>query len=246
MSYAPEQVKPFGNEESKHTQVERMFDNIAPTYDQMNHLMSMHIDKVWRRRAVKQLRPFAPQEVLDIATGTGDFALLIARMLHPKRIVGIDLSEGMMEIARRKVAARGLGEVITFAKGDCTALEVADATYDAATIAFGIRNFEEIDKALGELHRVLRPGGHLVILELSTPQRFPMKQLFSLYAHGVLPLLGTLIARDRRAYTYLPLSIEAFPQGEVMQGIIAKAGFAQVDFKRLSGGLCTLYTATKN
>ena len=245
MDYPQEKVKPYGQEGRKAEQVERMFDHIAPAYDRLNHLMSLGIDRSWRRTALKWLRPHRPQQMMDVATGTGDFALLACRMLRPQSLVGTDISEGMMQVARRKAREAGLDERISFRREDCEALTFADASFDAVTVAFGIRNFEHLDRGLREMCRVLRPGGHLVILELSTPTRFPMKQLFALYSKAAMPLMGRTISHDDSAYTYLPESIRAFPQGEVMQESIRRAGFSQVSFRRLTFGLCTLYMATK-
>lgn len=245
MDYPQEHIKPYGEEGTKAVQVERMFNHIAPTYDQLNHTLSMGIDRSWRRKAIHTLRPYHPQQILDIATGTGDFAILVCRELQPQSLIGADISEGMMEVGREKVQQAGLADKVSFAREDCTALSFADATFDAVTVAFGVRNFEHLDIALGEMCRVLRPNGHLVILELSTPDRFPMKQLFTLYSKVVMPLIGKLISKDNSAYTYLPESIRAFPQGEVMQRSIRNAGFSQVRFRRLTFGICTLYVATK-
>lgn len=245
MDYPQEHIKPYGEEGTKAVQVERMFNHIAPTYDQLNHTLSMGIDRSWRRKAIHTLRPYHPQQILDIATGTGDFAILACRELQPQFLIGADISEGMMEVGREKVQQAGLADKVSFAREDCTALSFADATFDAVTVAFGVRNFEHLDIALGEMCRVLRPNGHLVILELSTPDRFPMKQLFTLYSKVVMPLIGKLISKDNSAYTYLPESIHAFPQGEVMQRSIRNAGFSQVRFRRLTFGICTLYVATK-
>ena len=245
MDYPQEHIKPYGEEGTKAVQVERMFNHIAPTYDQLNHTLSMGIDRSWRRKAIHTLRPYHPQQILDIATGTGDFAILACRELQPQFLIGADISEGMMEVGREKVQQAGLADKVSFAREDCTALSFADATFDAVTVAFGVRNFEHLDIALGEMWRVLRPNGHLVILELSTPDRFPMKQLFTLYSKVVMPLIGKLISKDNSAYTYLPESIRAFPQGEVMQRSIRNAGFSQVRFRRLTFGICTLYVATK-
>lgn len=245
MDYPQEYIKPYGKEDTKAVQVERMFNRIAPTYDQLNHTLSMGIDRSWRRKAIHTLRPYHPQQILDIATGTGDFAILACRELQPQSLIGADISEGMMEVGREKVQQAGLTDKISFVREDCTALSFADATFDAVTVAFGVRNFEHTDIALGEMCRVLRPNGHLVILELSTPDYFPMKQLFILYSKAVMPLIGKLLSKDTSAYTYLPESIRAFPQGEVMQQAILNAGFNRVRFQRLTFGICTLYVATK-
>ena len=244
-NYPQENVKPYNEDERKAVQVEKMFDNIAPTYDNLNHVLSMGIDKSWRRKAINRLKPFKPQHMMDVATGTGDFAIQACQVLQPTELIGTDISEGMMNVGREKVKAAGLDKQISFAKEDCTALSFPDNRFDAITVAFGIRNFENLDQGLKEMHRVLTPGGHLVILELSEPEGFPMKQLYALYSKVVIPTIGKLLSKDRSAYTYLPESIKAFPQGEIMQNIIRKAGFSQVSFKRLTMGICTLYFATK-
>ena len=238
-------IKPYNQEAEKANQVEQMFDNIAPTYDKLNHRLSWDIDKGWRRKAIRQLQPFAPKTLLDIATGTGDFAILAAKMLKPEKLIGADISEGMMEIGRQKVKAEGLDSIVSFEKEDCLNLSYADGTFDAITAAFGIRNFADLDKGLKEMQRVLKPGGHLSIVELTTPVSFPMKQLFRIYSHTVLPVYGRLISKDTSAYGYLTKTIEAFPQGERMMEILKKAGFAEASFKRLTFGICTMYFATK-
>ncbi len=242
--YGQEQINPY-HEGEKAKQVEQMFDNIAPTYDKLNHRLSWDIDRGWRRKAILQLAPHKPHDLLDIATGTGDFAILAAEMLHPKRLIGSDISEGMMEIGRQKVKERGLDSIITFERQDCLALSYPDEQFDAVTAAFGIRNFADLDQGLREMQRVLRKGGHLSIVELTTPVSFPMKQLFKIYSHTVLPIYGRLISRDASAYSYLTRTIEAFPQGERMVEILTRAGFSQARFKRLTFGICTMYLATK-
>lgn len=243
--YEQEVIKPYNQEAEKANQVEQMFDNIAPTYDKLNHRLSWDIDKGWRRKAIRQLQPFAPKTLLDIATGTGDFAILAAKMLKLEKLIGADISEGMMEIGRQKVKAEGLDSIVSFEKEDCLNLSYADGTFDAVTAAFGIRNFADLDKGLKEMQRVLKPGGHLSIVELTTPVSFPMKQLFRIYSHTVLPVYGRLISKDTSAYGYLTKTIEAFPQGERMMEILKKAGFAEASFKRLTFGICTMYFATK-
>ena len=242
--YQQETIKPYNNGE-KTTQVEQMFDNIAPTYDTLNHRLSWDIDHSWRKKAIRQLEPFHPQTMLDIATGTGDFAILSAEMLHPQRLVGADISEGMMEIGRQKVAQKGLQDIISFAKEDCLSVSYSDETFDAVTAAFGIRNFADLDKGLCEMCRVLKTGGHLSIVELTTPVSFPMKQFFHIYSHSVLPIYGRIISKDTSAYSYLTKTIEAFPQGEQMVEILKRAGFREALFRRLTFGICTMYFATK-
>lgn len=245
MNYPQQHIKPYNSEGKKSVQVEQMFDNIAHAYDTLNHTLSLGIDRSWRRKAIAWLRPFRPQRIMDVATGTGDFAILACRELQPMELVGTDISEGMMNVGREKVKKEGLADKISFAREDCTCLSFVDNSFDAVTVAFGIRNFEDLDKGLSEMCRVLRPGGHLVILELTNPDGFPMKQLFAVYAKVVIPLLGKLISKDSSAYHYLPDTIKVFPQGEIMKTVIAKAGFSEVNFRRLTFGICTLYTATK-
>ncbi len=243
--YKQEEIKPYGQNLEKGEQVEMMFDNIAPTYDTLNHRLSWNIDKGWRHKAIRQLAPYCPQTILDIATGTGDFAIMQAEMLHPEKILGVDISMRMMDIGRRKIAERGLDGIISFSREDCMKLSFADESFDAVTAAFGIRNFQNLDVGLREMCRVLKRGGHLSIVELTTPVCFPMKQLFRIYSHTVLPVYGRLISKDNSAYGYLTATIEAFPQGERMVEILKNAGFREASFKRLTFGICTMYFATK-
>ena len=245
MNYEQEKINPYEDGVEKAQQVEQMFNNIAPTYDKLNHRLSWNIDKGWRKKAIRSLKPFEPKVLLDIATGTGDFAILAARMLHPDKLIGADISEGMMVIGREKVKTAGLQQIISFEKEDCTNLSYPEATFDAVIAAFGIRNFANLDKGLAEMCRVLKPGGHLSIVELTSPVSFPMKQLFHIYSHTLLPIYGRLISKDTSAYSYLTKTIEAFPQGELMVRILKDAGFKQAEFKRLTFGICTMYFATK-
>lgn len=242
--YKQESVTPYG-EGSKQEQIRRMFDTIAPSYDRLNHALSLGIDRRWRRTAVDALGKHKPQQILDIATGTGDFALLLAKRLKPQHIIGADISEGMMAVGREKVKEEGLQNVISFQYEDCMQLSFPDGSFDAVTSSYGVRNFQNLDKGLQEMQRVLRPGGHLLIVELTPPPSFPMKQLFWIYAHVVMPLLGRLISHDDSAYTYLPASMEAFPQPEQMEGILRKAGFTEVQWRRFTFGISTMYLATK-
>lgn len=245
MAYEQKIITPYNKEERKGVQVEKMFNNIAPTYDRLNHTLSLGIDRLWRNKAIDSLKPFSPQNILDIATGTGDFAILAAKRLKPKKIIGADISLEMMEIAAHKVNQQLLERVISFQKEDCMKLSFPDGMFDAVTSAYGVRNFENLDKGLREMQRVLRPGGHLLIVELTPPPRFPMKQLFWVYAHVVMPLVGRLISHDNSAYTYLPASMEAFPQAEQMEGILRRAGFSRVEWRRFTFGISTMYLAGK-
>lgn len=242
MTYKQETIKPYSQEGEKGKQVEQMFDNIAHSYDLLNHLLSFGIDRHWRRAALEMLKPHAPKKLLDMATGTGDFALEAMKIVGLDELLGADLSEGMLEVARHK--AQGI-KGIRFEKHDCMNLKLEDNSFDAVTVAYGVRNFPDLERGLRELLRVLRPGGHLVIIELTSPRKFPMKQLFWLYSHLLMPLIGKLVSRDANAYTYLPATMEAFPQGEIMQGILEKTGYCEVSFKRFTFGLSTMYFATK-
>lgn len=292
--YEQEKINPYSNEGEKHEQVEAMFDNIAPTYDTLNHTLSLGTDKGWRRKAIDKLGEYHPHTILDIATGTGDFAILAAeRYRRPSpahsatspvmgrdldsnasqetnhsesslregssshnggeagvrgsvvSVVACDLSEGMMAVGREKVKALDLDNIIRFQKEDCLHLSFEDNTFDAVTVAYGVRNFQDLEAGLSEMLRVLRPKGHLLILELATPPHFPMKQLFWLYSHVWMPLVGRLISKDKQAYKYLPATMEAFPQGEVMEKILYKVGYSKVEWKRFTFGICTMYLAEK-
>ena len=244
--YQQETITPYSpNTADKARQVETMFDNIAPTYDRLNHRLSWNIDRYWRRKAIDRLVPHRPKTILDIATGTGDFAIQAAQTMPGATVTGADISEGMMKIGAQKVEQAGLSQQVHFQREDCMQLSFADDTFDAVTAAFGIRNFANLDRGLSEMCRVLKPGGRLVIVELTTPVRFPMRQLFHVYSHTVLPLYGRLISHDTSAYSYLTRTIEAFPQGERMMDILQKAGFAEANFQRLTFGICTLYYSTK-
>lgn len=243
--YNQEKIKPYNCTDEKGKVVEEMFDNIASTYDTLNHRLSWNIDKSWRKKAIRRLAPFSPKTILDIATGTGDFAIMSAKMLLPKTLIGADISDKMMEIGRQKVKEEGLDGIISFQKEDCLNLTFPSNTFDAVTAAFGIRNFQDLEKGLGEMYRVLKKGGHLCIIELTTPVSFPMKQLFKIYSKVVLPFYGRLISKDSSAYDYLNKTIAAFPQGETMMNILQSAGFTKTSFTRLTFGICTMYIAEK-
>lgn len=243
--YTQETIKPYNENEEKASQVEQMFDNIASTYDKLNHRLSWNIDKWWRKNAISILSKYHPLSILDVATGTGDFAIQEAKTLKPERIVGVDISEGMMAIGAQKVKSLGLDNVIEFQREDCLSMSFADNSFDAITAAFGIRNFQQLERGLAEMLRVLKPEGHVCIIELTSPVRFPMKQLFWLYSHFILPVYGRIISKDSSAYTYLTKTIEVFPQGEEMMEIFKRLGYKDVMFKRLTFGICTMYFASK-
>ncbi|MDH6354990.1 demethylmenaquinone methyltransferase/2-methoxy-6-polyprenyl-1,4-benzoquinol methylase [Dysgonomonas sp. PH5-45] len=246
MTYKAEKIVPYGNsDENKGTQVERMFDSIAENYDTLNHTLSMGIDRGWRKKGILALKEKNPQNILDIATGTGDLAIQAYALLHPQQIVGIDISEGMMNVGRQKVEALGLSSKISFQKKDCMALDIADNSFDAAMVAFGVRNFENLDKGIGEILRVLKPGGQLMILELSTPRHFPMKQGYWMYSKLFIPTIGRLISKDKIAYRYLPASIEAFVQGKEMVDVLTKNGFRNARCKTYTFGICSMYIGEK-
>ncbi|MBK5722968.1 bifunctional demethylmenaquinone methyltransferase/2-methoxy-6-polyprenyl-1,4-benzoquinol methylase UbiE [Dysgonomonas sp. Marseille-P4677] len=245
MTYKAEKIVPYSSEENKGVQVERMFDSIAENYDTLNRTMSMGIDINWRNKGISMLKRLSPQTILDIATGTGDLAIQAYNVLKPQSILGIDISEGMMEVGRHKVAKAGLSEVITFEKQDCLNLTLDDNTYDAAMVAFGVRNFEDLDKGLQEILRVLKPGGQLMILELSTPKHFPMKQGYWMYSRLFIPTIGRIISKDKTAYSYLPKSIEAFIQGKEMTNTLLKNGFKDAICKTYTFGVCSMYLASK-
>ncbi|MBQ6653096.1 MAG: bifunctional demethylmenaquinone methyltransferase/2-methoxy-6-polyprenyl-1,4-benzoquinol methylase UbiE [Prevotella sp.] len=245
MNYEQEGIKPYTNESGKTEQVEQMFDHIAPAYDKLNRRLSWNIDRRWRKRAIALLAKHQPKQILDVATGTGDFAILCAQKLKAEKIVGVDISEEMMSIGRKKAGQLGLSDVIDFKREDCMNLSMDDEKFDAVTAAFGIRNFEHLEQGLCEMHRVLKTGGHLCVAELTRPVCFPMRQLFWIYAHTVLPIYGRMVSKDKKAYRYLTKTIEAFPQGEDMMRILQRVGFRETDFHRLTAGICTMYFATK-
>lgn len=245
MTYNQEKIKPYAQEGHKGEQVEHMFNKIAHSYDLLNHVLSLGIDKHWRRAAIDSLRSYAPQKILDVATGTGDFALQAVQELHPTELLGIDISQGMLDVGRKKVHKEGLDSIISFKKDDCMNLSLPTDTFDAVLVAYGVRNFENLECGLKEMLRVLKPNGHLVIIELTSPAKFPMKQLFWLYSHILMPFIGHFVSHDSKAYQYLPATMEAFPQGEIMQNILQKVGYRDVCFRRFTFGLSTLYTATK-
>lgn len=233
-------ITPYGTDEGKKAQVRKMFDAISGRYDLLNRLLSLGVDVWWRRRAVAELRNIAPKNILDVATGTGDFALEALR-LKPEKVIGIDISEGMLAIGRKKTA----GKPIEMLTGDSESLPFADGVFDALTVGFGVRNFENLERGLSEMARVLRPGGMAVVLEPSAPTVFPLKQLFHVYFHVVLPRIGKLVSRDDAAYTYLPQSVRAFPNGQDFLEICRRSGFASGVYRPLTFGICSMYVLNK-
>ena len=237
-------LTPYNDQEPKVDQIRRMFNRIAPKYDQLNRIISLGLDRPWRKRALHLLAPYAPQRVLDVATGTGDLAIeIIQTISSAKEVVGVDISEEMMRVGQEKVHQAGLDTKISFERQDCTAMTFEADSFDAATIAFGIRNFSDIPAAAAELHRVLRPGGVLIIAELSVPTNPLLRLGYKLYAGQIIPLIGRLISKDRDAYTYLPKSIAAVPQRERMVEILRKAGFSEAFYESIFPGTCTIYVA---
>lgn len=229
---------------AKKERVQEMFNGIAPKYDLLNHLLSMGIDKRWRKKAMKVVGAGCKDIVLDVACGTGDFSM--EALKHGvKKVIGADISENMLTVAREKVKERKLTEQLDFRYGDSENLEFPDNTFDAVTVAFGVRNFEHLEKGLTEMYRVLKPGGKVVILEFSTPERFPMKQLYRFYFKRVLPWIGGIVSGNRKAYEYLPASVFAFPQGEAFLKIMRSCGYRQVTQCRLTFGIASLYVGEK-
>ena len=245
MSVEVERVLPYAGDEDKGTQVRRMFDSIAGRYDMLNRMLSLGMDRLWRRKMVDSLRPSSPQRILDVASGTGDLALLMCRRLQPQQIIAADLSEEMMAVGRRKATKAGYASRISFEHQDCMTLTYSDHSFDAITVAFGVRNFADLERGLSEMERVLRPDGQLRILELSTPKHFPMKQLYALYSRTIIPLVGSWFSLEKSAYRYLPASIRKMLQGREMVRLLERQGF-DVQVRTFTGGTCSLYSATKH
>lgn len=229
---------------NKKKQVEQMFDKISSNYDGLNRVISFGIDIKWRKKVVDIVMAASPSTVLDIATGTGDLAISIAKS-GAKEVVGLDLSEGMLSVGRKKIKEDGLDEKIEMIQGDSEALPFEDNSFDAITVAFGVRNFEDLDKGLEEILRVLRPGGIFVILETSVPVKFPFKQGYHFYSKNLLPLIGKIFSEDKVAYSYLSESAASFPYGEAFNNILKKIGFSKVENKPQTFGVATIYTASK-
>lgn len=239
------EVKPYNKEDkSKKEEVAEMFDNISAKYDFLNHFLSLGIDKLWRKKAIKMLRPLKPKRIIDLATGTGDFAIA-ALKLNPDEVVGVDISDGMLDMGRIKMKKRKVDHIISMKNGDSEDLPFEDGYFDALTVGFGVRNYENLEKGLAEMLRVLRKDGMAVILEFSKPKKFPIKQLFNFYSKRIIPVLGKSISKDESAYAYLPESVEAFPEGKDFVAILEKVGYRDVKAKPVSGGIATIYTGIK-
>ena len=239
------QVLPYKNEnKGKKEQVATMFNNISKRYDLLNHLLSMGIDIQWRKKAVKLLKDKQPKLILDVATGTGDFAIQTLD-LNPDKIIGVDISEGMLDVGRKKIEKLGLSDKIEMQLGDSEKLLFEDNKFDAVIVAFGVRNFENLEKGLSDMYRVLKPGGSLVVIEFSQPESFPFKQIYNLYFQKLLPTVGKLISKDSSAYTYLPESVENFPYGNQFLDILKKVGYKSTVCKSLTFGISSIYSATK-
>ena len=223
-----------------------MFDRISPKYDVLNHLLSFNRDKAWRRKTAKAVTQSHPKTILDLATGTADLAIALAKRNPESFIIGMDISEKMLEIGRRKVAKEGLGSQIELRNGDAASLPFGDNAFDAVTVAFGVRNFEDLDRGITEIHRVLKPNGKAFILEFSMPEKFPIKQLYRLYFKHLLPRIGRTVSKDSNAYDYLPASVERFPKPNAFLHILGQSGFTNALAKPMTFGIVTLYTTYKN
>lgn len=239
-----DKITPYNTDQSKKEQVAQMFDNISGKYDFLNHFFSLGIDKKWRKKAIKQLGEMQPKKILDVATGTGDFAFE-ALKLNPDKLVGIDISDGMLEVGRKKIKERGLEDKMEFKNADSEALPFSDNQFDAVTVSFGVRNFQNLTIGLSEILRVLKPGGRVVILEFSKPKRFPLKQLYFAYFKLIMPTIGKLVSKDKSAYSYLPQSVLAFPEGKAFEDILEQTGFKVIKSQPVTGGIACIYTAQK-
>lgn len=239
-------MKPYNQQQTKKEQVEAMFDNIAPSYDRLNHILSFQIDRLWRNRVMRIVRRHKAHHILDVATGTGDLAILLARKIEGAQVVGVDLSEEMLSVARRKVSSLALDSRISLEKGDAEGLTtIATESVDAATVAFGVRNFEDLEGGLREMHRALKRGGTIVVLEFSTPRNRFIRWVYAQYSHRLLPAVGGLISKDKQAYIYLPESVDEFPSPERFSAILESVGFSAVKRYSQSFGIAHIYEATK-
>jgi len=238
-------VTPYNNNENtKKDQVAKMFNNIAPRYDLLNHLLSMGIDKLWRWKAISLLKAIKPKKILDIATGTGDFAISSMR-LKPESVIGIDISIEMLNVGNVKIKNKKLDNIIKLQEGDSEDIQFNDNTFDAITVGFGARNFQNLNRGLKEMYRVVKPGGKVLILEFSKPKKFPIKQIYNFYFSNILPFWGRIISKDKSAYTYLPESVKAFPEGEEFLTIYKNCGFHDVEQVKLSFGIASIYIGYK-
>jgi demethylmenaquinone methyltransferase/2-methoxy-6-polyprenyl-1,4-benzoquinol methylase len=241
-----QEVKPYSQEGEKKQQVAEMFNNISHSYDFLNHFFSLGIDVLWRKKAIRILKKENPHRILDVATGTGDFALEAVRMkMQDVQITGVDISAGMIEVGKKKVAKKKLEHAITLQIADSENLPFDTGHFDAFTVAFGVRNFQDLRKGMSEMLRVLKPGGMGVIIEFSRPNRFPIKQLFTFYFKYVMPTIGKLVSKDARAYTYLPESVDAFPSGNDFLKVMTELGYREVRCIPLSGGIASIYIGKK-
>ncbi len=239
------EVKPYSADKDKKGQIENMFDNIAGSYDLLNHLFTLGIDKGWRKKMIKMLADAKPQRILDVATGTGDVALLTAKILQPQEIIGVDLSNKMLDIGRTKIDKQGLTNIIKLEQGDSENLKFDTGYFDAVTVAFGVRNFEDLKKGLAEMYRVTRPGGQVAILEFSIPKSFVFNSLYKVYSKYIMPFIGKVTSGDASAYTYLYESVQQFPHGQSFINILDELGFKNTIAKPLFGGICTIYKSIK-
>ena len=247
MSYTHEKVKPYeeGKEEGKKQQISKMFDKIAPHYDFLNRFLSLGIDRTWRKKSIELLKPSNPKIILDVATGTADVAIEMSKQLTPDKIIGIDISSEMLEVGRNKLRKKNLDELIDLRKGDSENLPFEDNTFDAITVSFGVRNFENMEIGLSEMRRVLKDGGQLLVLEFSQPTLFPFKQLFQLYFKYLLPFIGKVTSKDPKAYKYLYDSVQAFPDGEDFVKVLTKLGYKSNQCIPLTLGICSIYLGQK-
>jgi len=241
-----EKITPYQSATAtKKEQVADMFNNISGTYDFLNHFMSLGIDILWRKKAIKELKSIHPRLMLDVATGTGDFAFEAIKILKPERIIGVDISTGMLDVAKRKINERNLNEVFSVKLGDSEKLPFDDNHFDAITVAYGVRNYENLEKGLADMLRVLKPKGKIVVLEFSKPRTFPVKQLYNFYFKYITPFLGRVFSKDQRAYSYLPESVAAFPDGKTFTALMDKVGFKETKHRPLTFGISAIYTGIK-
>ena len=241
-----EKITPYQSESAtKKEQVADMFNNISKTYDFLNHFLSLGIDIIWRKKAIGELKAIKPRLMLDVATGTGDFAFEAIKILKPEKVIGVDISVGMLDVARKKILERNLSSVFSVQTGDSEKLQFEDDHFDAITVAFGVRNYENLEKGLADMYRVLKPEGKIVILEFSKPQQFPVKQGYNFYFQHILPVFGKMFSKDSRAYTYLPESVAAFPDGPAFTKLMTSVGFKMTKHRSLTFGICSIYTGIK-